>query len=87
MSVKTGKKPKGKGKKTKSNVKCGNGGQECHTEHECWREGGGTEGQGPNQKKKKDLKPTTNSANPTSNENDDYALFCSSTFKDLAATS
>jgi hypothetical protein len=51
MTSKMSLKPKGKGKKLKLNVRCGNCKQEGHTDKECWRPGGGAKGQGPYQKK------------------------------------
>ncbi|EGO30516.1 hypothetical protein SERLADRAFT_432086 [Serpula lacrymans var. lacrymans S7.9] len=49
--------PKTKKKKlkpTKIKTKCSNCDREGNTDKECWRKGGGKEGQGPNQRKKKD---------------------------------
>ncbi len=48
---------RGKGRKPKQkrdqNVECSNCGRKGHTDKECWRAGGGAEGQGPKQRKKK----------------------------------
>jgi hypothetical protein len=102
MTSKAGGKMKGKSKKSKSksNVKCGNCGREGHTDKECWREGGGAEGQGPNQKKKTSKDSSKDSlkdslkeleSKPTANAvmvptDDLYTFFCTSTFDDLAAS-
>jgi hypothetical protein len=60
-----GKKPNGK-----SDKKCYNCGRIGHMSADCWRKGGGKEGQGPNQKK-------LESANATTSSDGDYVFLTS----------
>ena len=50
-STSKGQKQCGKGKSKKSEVKCDNCSRFGHKKEDCWRKGGGKEGQGPHQKK------------------------------------
>ena len=92
MMSKSGGKAKGKGKKPKSDVTCANPkcGRKGHTDKECWRPGGGAEGQGPNQKKKKGKENDKTSNSPSANAVDATASedfsFCTSALEDIAAS-
>jgi hypothetical protein len=94
LYVKAGKGQKGKEKKKKRDVKCFNCHKLGHMIAECWRPGGGKEGQGPHQKKKGSQ---SNMAATAMEEDENFtflttaieslnlALRCTSEYKDLAA--
>ena len=52
-------KDRSKGKHTQSDVKCDNCGGSRHSKLDCWSKGGGKEGQGLRQRKKKEKQTET----------------------------
>jgi len=69
------RKQHGKGKSKKPDVKCNNCSRVGHMKDNCWRKGGGKEGQGPHQKKNESASATA--------ATDDYT-FLTSTLSDSA---
>jgi hypothetical protein len=83
-----GGKGKEKAKDADSEATCHNCGKAGHKKNDCWAKGGGKEGQGPRQKKKKS-KQSPDKADETAvvaNEKDDglFAFTCTSDYKDVA---
>ena len=70
MFVKPNGKPKGRNSKPKKDrdVECFNCKKKGHTRNECWRTGGGAEGQGPHQRKKNSNTTNTMDANGSRKE-------------------
>ena len=75
---------------SKSNVECWNCHKIGHTKEDCWRPGGGAEGQGPHQNKgSKGSRqgPSANIANSILDSSDKefaFTVTCTSTFEDVA---
>ena len=83
-----GGKGKEKAKDSDSDITCHNCGAVGHKKKDCWAKGGGKEGQGPRQKKKKSGKSPDKPDETVvvANEKDDglFAFTCTSDYKDVA---
>jgi hypothetical protein len=79
-------KGKGKAQNTQSDIKCENCGGSGHKKPDCWSKGGGKEGQGPRQKKKKGKQVETAVVAVKDDENDLFAFTCTSNYAAAAET-